>query len=383
MPTTHSKVQMKNASTRASNLCDLAPAYIRSIAPYQPGKPIAELARELGIHPDKIIKLASNENPLGVSPLAMRAIQAAIADLARYPDGNGFELKQALCKRYGVEMAQIVLGNGSNDVLNAAARAFLTPSSEAVYSQHAFAIYALEIQYTGAAGVEAPAREFAHDLTAMLAAITARTRMIFIANPNNPTGTLAGAAELHGFLRKVPPQIIVVLDEAYNEYIPDALKSDSLAWLAEFPNLIVTRTFSKAYGLAGLRVGYAFAHPDVADLMNRVRQPFNVNSISLAAAAAGLDDREFVRRSFELNQAGMRQLTAGLTRLGIDYIPSAGNFVSINVKDGAAVFQRLLKRGVIVRPIGAYGMPAYLRVSIGLESENQRFLDALAQSLAE
>ena len=185
------------------------------------------------------------------------------------------------------------------------------------------------------------------------------------------------------FLRKVPPQIIVVLDEAYNEYIPDALKSDSLAWLAEFPNLIVTRTFSKAYGLAGLRVGYAFAHPDVADLMNRVRQPFNVNSISLAAAAAGLDDREFVRRSFELNQAGMRQLTAGLTRLGIDYIPSAGNFVSINVKDGAAVFQRLLKRGVIVRPIGAYGMPAYLRVSIGLESENQRFLDALAQSLAE
>jgi histidinol-phosphate aminotransferase len=374
---------MKNASTRASNLCDLAPAYIRSIAPYQPGKPIAELARELGIHPDKIIKLASNENPLGVSPLAMRAIQAAIADLARYPDGNGFELKQALCKRYGVEMAQIVLGNGSNDVLNAAARAFLTPSSEAVYSQHAFAIYALEIQYTGAAGVEAPAREFAHDLTAMLAAVTARTRMIFIANPNNPTGTLAGAAELHDFLRKVPPQIIVVLDEAYNEYIPDALKSDSLAWLAEFPNLIVTRTFSKAYGLAGLRVGYAFAHPDVADLMNRVRQPFNVNSISLAAAAAGLDDREFVRRSFELNQAGMRQLTAGLTRLGIDYIPSAGNFVSINVKDGAAVFQRLLKRGVIVRPIGAYGMPAYLRVSIGLESENQRFLDALAQSLAE
>jgi len=383
VPTTHSKVQMKNASTRASDLCDLAPAYIRSIAPYQPGKPIAELARELGIHPDKIIKLASNENPLGVSPLAMRAIEAAIADLARYPDGNGFELKQALCKRYGVEMAQIVLGNGSNDVLNAAARAFLTPSSEAVYSQHAFAIYALEIQYTGAAGVEAPAREFGHDLTAMLAAVTARTRMIFIANPNNPTGTLAGAAELHGFLRKVPPQIIVVLDEAYNEYIPDALKSDSLAWLAEFPNLIVTRTFSKAYGLAGLRVGYAFAHPDVADLMNRVRQPFNVNSISLAAAAAGLDDREFVRRSFELNQAGMRQLTAGLTRLGIDYIPSAGNFVSINVKDGAAVFQRLLKRGVIVRPIGAYGMPAYLRVSIGLESENQRFLDALAQSLAE
>ena len=372
---------MKNAINRVSDLCDLAPAYIRSIAPYQPGKPIAELARELGIHPDKIIKLASNENPLGVSPLAMRAIQAALADLARYPDGNGFELKLALSKRYGVDMARIVLGNGSNDVLNAAARAFLAPSLEAVHSQHAFAIYALEIQYTGATGVEAPAREFAHDLGAMLAAVTPRTRMIFLANPNNPTGTLISAADLHGFLREVPRQVIVVLDEAYNEYIPDALKADSLAWLAEFPNLIVTRTFSKAYGLAGLRVGYAFAHPDVADLMNRVRQPFNVNSISLAAAAAGLDDHEFVRCSFELNQAGMRQLTAGLTKLGIAYIPSAGNFVSIKVKDAAGVFQRLLKRGVIVRPLAAYQMPDFLRVSIGLQSENERFLEALAQSL--
>jgi len=373
---------MKSARHRVSDICDLAPAYIRSIAPYQPGKPIAELARELDLDPDDIIKLASNENPLGVSPLAMRAIEAAIADLARYPDGNGFDLKQALCNRYGVDMPQIVLGNGSNDVLSAAARAFLAPSLEAVYSQHAFAIYALEIQYTGARGVEAPAREFAHDVGAMLAAITPRTRMIFLANPNNPTGTLIGAADLHGFLREVPPQVVVVLDEAYNEYIPEAQRSDSLAWLGEFPNLIVTRTFSKAYGLAGLRVGYAFAHPDVADLMNRVRQPFNVNSISLAAAAAGLGDHEFVRRSFELNQAGMRQLTAGLTKLGLSYIPSAGNFVSVNVKDGAGVFQRLLQRGVIVRPIGAYGMPEYLRVSVGLESENARFLGALAQSLS-
>src|SRR4051812_29104557 len=241
---------MKNsANHRTSALCDLAPEYIRSIAPYQPGKPIAELARELGIHPDKIIKLASNENPLGVSPLAMRAIEAAIADLARYPDGNGFELKQALCKRYGVDMAQIVLGNGSNDVLNSAARAFLAPSLEAVYSQHAFAIYALEIQYTGAIGVEAPARDYAHDLKAMLAAITPRTRMVFIANPNNPTGTLIKAADLHAFLKKVPSNVMVVLDEAYNEYIPEADRSDSLGWLAEFPNLIVTRTFSKAYGL--------------------------------------------------------------------------------------------------------------------------------------
>ena len=364
-----------------SDLCDLAPAYIRSIAPYLPGKPISELARELGLHPDKIIKLASNENPLGVSPLAMRAMQAALNDIARYPDGNGFELKAALARRYGVAMAQIVLGNGSNDLLNIAARAFLAPTFEAVYSQHAFAIYALEIQYTGAKGVQAPACEFAHDVNAMLAAVTPHTRMIFIANPNNPTGTLIAAAELHAFLYKVPRHVMVVLDEAYNEYIPEALRSDSIAWLAEFPNLIVTRTFSKAYGLAGLRVGYAFAHPDIADILNRVRQPFNVNSISLAAAAAGLDDHEFVRRSYDLNQTGMRQLITGLTRLGISHIPSAGNFVSIKVADATGVFQRLLKRGVIVRPIAAYEMPDYLRVSVGLESENRRFLEALAQSL--
>ena len=374
---------MKTAAThRASDVCDLAPAYIRSIAPYQPGKPIAELARELGLDPDDIIKLASNENPLGVSPLAMQAMQVALADIARYPDGNGFELKHALAQCYGVEMNRIVLGNGSNDVLELAARAFLAPALDAVYSQHAFAVYPLATQAAGANGIEVPAREFAHDLAAMLAAITPRTRVIFLANPNNPTGTLMRGADLHGFLREVPRHAVVVLDEAYNEYIPDELKADAVSWLAEFPNLIITRTFSKAYGLAGLRVGYAFAHPDVADLMNRVRQPFNVNSISLAAAAAGLGDHEFVRRSFELNQAGMRRVTAGLTHLGLSYIPSAGNFVSFKVGDGAGVFQRLLKRGVIVRPIAGYGMPDYLRVSIGLESENERFLAALGQSLA-
>ena len=368
---------------RVPDVCDLAPSYIRSIAPYQPGKPISELARELNLDPAKIIKLASNENPLGVSPLAMRAIEATLSDLARYPDGNGFELKQALAKRYGVDTSQVVLGNGSNDLLNIAARCFLTPSCEAVYSKHAFAIYQLEIQYTGAKGVEAPARNFGHDVDAMLAAITPRTRMVFIANPNNPTGTLIPAPELHEFLGKVPRNVMVLLDEAYNEYIPQDLKNDSFAWLNEFPNLILTRTFSKAYGLAGLRVGYAFAHPDVADIMNRVRQPFNVNSISLAAAEAGLFDHDFVRKSYELNQTGMVQLTAGLKKLGVAWLPSAGNFLSINVGDGAAVFQRLLQRGVIVRPIGAYAMPEYLRVSIGLESENERFLTALAESLGK
>ena len=368
-------------ANRIADICDLAPGYIRAIAPYQPGKPIAELARELGLDPDSIIKLASNENPLGVSPLAMRAAQQALDDIARYPDGNGFELKQALARRYGVDMAQCVLGNGSNDVLELAARAFLTPGLEAIYSQHAFAVYPLAVHAAGAAGVEVPARDFAHDLDAMAKAVSPRTRLVFLANPNNPTGTLIGSENLLSFLRALPAGVVVVLDEAYNEYLPDSLKSESISWLSQFSNLIITRTFSKAYGLAGLRVGYAFAHAGVADLMNRVRQPFNVNSIALAAATAGLDDHEFVRRAYELNQSGLKRITQGLTQLGLAYIPSFGNFVSFKVKDANGVFQRLLKRGVIVRPIAGYGMPDYLRVSTGLDTENERFLEALAQSL--
>ena len=372
-----------NAVQRSSDACDLAPGYIRAIAPYQPGKPISELAREFNLDPDSIIKLASNENPLGVSPLAMQAMQLAIADLARYPDGNGFELKQAIVRTFGVAMPQVVLGNGSNDVLDMAARAFLAPGVEAIYSQHAFAVYPIATQTIGAKGVAVPARNFGHDLDAMLKAVTAQTRVIFIANPNNPTGTLLRGEELLRFLRAVPASIIVVLDEAYNEYLEPGLKTDSIGWLAQFPNLVVTRTFSKAYGLAGLRVGYALGHEAVIDLMNRVRQPFNVNSISLAAAAAALDDREFVRRSYELNATGMRQITQGLAKLGLDYIPSFGNFLSFKAGDAAKVFQQLLRRGVIVRPVAGYGMPGYLRVSTGLESENQRFLDALKASLAE
>ena len=371
-----------NAVQRTSDACDLAPGYIRAIAPYQPGKPIAELAREFKLDPDSIIKLASNENPLGVSPLAMKAMQQALANIARYPDGNGFELKQAIVKRFGVGLQQIVLGNGSNDVLDMAARAFLAPGFEAIYAQHAFAVYPIATQTIGATGVEVPAKNFGHDLDAMLKAVTAKTRMVFLANPNNPTGTLLRADELLRFLRALPASVVLVLDEAYNEYLAEELKTDSIAWLAEFPNLIVTRTFSKAYGLAGLRVGYALAHERVADLMNRVRQPFNVNSISLAAAAAALEDHEFVRRGYELNALGMQQITHGLTELGLSFIPSFGNFVSFKVGDAASVFQQLLRRGVIVRPVAGYGMPGYLRVSTGLESENGRFLDALKDSLA-
>jgi histidinol-phosphate aminotransferase len=363
-------------------ICDLAPSHIRGIAPYQPGKPISELAREMGLDEASIIKLASNENPLGVSPRARRAIQNVLDGLSRYPDGNGFELKRALAARYGVAQERIVLGNGSNDVLDLAARAFLTPRDSAIYSQHAFAVYPLAVQAMGATGIEVPAGGFGHDPDAMLHAVRANTRLVFIANPNNPTGTMIQAAQLEAFLAALPQQVLVVLDEAYNEYVPPEFRTDTVAWLDRFPNLVLTRTFSKVYGLAGLRVGYAFAAAGVADLMNRVRQPFNVNSVSLAAAAAALDDTDFVRQSSDLNRIGMRQITDGLARLGLDYIRSYGNFVSFKVKDAGGVYDRLLRLGVIVRPIASYGMPDYLRVTIGLESENTRFLESLEQAIS-
>lgn len=363
------------------SVCDLAPGYIRAIAPYQPGKPTSELARELGLDEAGIVKLASNENPLGVSPGAARAMRTLLDGLARYPDGNGFELKQALSRRFGVGLDSIVLGNGSNDVLELAARAFLAPGLSAVYAQHAFAVYPLAVQAIGAQGIVVPAREFGHDLGAMAAAVRQDTRVVFVANPNNPTGTFVSGAELEKFIAAVPGEVLVVLDEAYTEYLRPDFRYDSIAWLGKYPNLIITRTFSKVYGLAGLRVGYALAAPEVADLMNRVRQPFNVNSLSLAAAAAALEDEDFVRESYELNCRGMDQIVAGLARLGLGHIPSYGNFVTFAVPKAAEVFQKLLRQGVIVRPIAGYGMPGHLRVSIGLESENARFLEALKQAL--
>ena len=363
-------------------ICDLAPSYIRAIAPYQPGKPISELARELGLEESSIIKLASNENPLGVSPKAQQAIRATFNGLALYPDGNGFELKQALSRHLGVGMGQLVLGNGSNDVLELAARAFLAPANSAVYAQHAFAVYPLVVQAMGCMGIEVPAKNFGHDLDAMLRAVRPDTRMVFVANPNNPTGTLAPAIDLERFIASLPAHVLMVLDEAYNEYLRPVHRSDSLSWLKIYPNLLITRTFSKVYGLAGLRVGYAVGSAGAADMLNRVRQPFNVNSISLAAAAAALDDYEFVRRSYELNLAGMDQLTAGLKNLGLEFIPSYGNFVTFKVRDAKGVNSLLLKSGVIVRPIAGYGLPDWLRVSIGLESENARFLSSLKQAIS-
>lgn len=364
-----------------SRLCDLAPDYIRAIAPYQPGKPIADLAREMNLDPGQIVKLASNENPLGASPKAYLAMQDALEDIARYPDGNSFALRDAVCTKFGLIPEQLVFGNGSNDILELAARAFLTAGTEAIYSQHAFAVYALATQAMGASGVTVPAKNFGHDLMAILAAITPRTRMIFIANPNNPTGTMLEKSDLLAFLSQVPRQVLVMLDEAYDEYMPPDLKSESFEWLGKFDNLIVSRTFSKAYGLAGLRIGYGVASATVADMMNRVRQPFNVNSIAQAAAVASLADDDFVERSYALNRAGMLQVTQGFNKLGLTYISSFGNFVSFRVENAQRIYRGLLEQGVIVRPIANYEMPDYLRVSIGLFDENARFLEVLEKIL--
>jgi histidinol-phosphate aminotransferase len=366
------------------DLCELSPSYVRSIAPYQPGKPISELAREMGLDERSIVKLASNENPRGIGPRTRAAIEAAIGEIARYPDGNGFELKQALAQRYGVDMSSIVLGNGSNDVLELVALAFLGPGRAAVFSQHCFAVYPLATQARGARSIVVPAKAYGHDLEAMAKAIDDETYVAWVANPNNPTGTFARHEAVEAFLKRVPERVLVVLDEAYNEYLAPELRGDTVKLIKRHPNLVVTRTFSKAYGLAGLRVGYALAQPSVADVMNRVRQPFNVNSVALAAAVAALNDMEFVARSYAENLQGMRQLENGAHGLRLDYIPSYGNFITIRVGKAAEIYKRLLRRGVIVRPVGGgYGLPEHLRVTIGTAQENDRFLGALAASLKE
>lgn len=361
------------------SLSEQSPAYIRAISPYQPGQPMTQLARELGIPIEKIVKLASNENPLGMSPKARQAMEQAIAGIERYPDQ--FDLIKALSDLYGVGMEHIVLGNGSNDVLDLVARVFVAPGRSAVFSQHAFAVYPLATMSAGGTCVQVPALDFGHDLPAMMSAIRSDTTVVWIANPNNPTGTFLPHAQVRSFMQGISKDVVVVLDEAYNDYLPPALRQNTLAWVAEFPNLIITRTFSKVYGLAGLRIGYAVASAEVANLMNRVRQPFNVNNLALAAAIGALKDHAFVAESFELNCRGTEQILAGLKRLGISHIPGYGNFVTFRVGDAASVNQRLLKQGVIVRPLGGYGMPEHLRVTVGLEQENVRFLDALETSL--
>ena len=370
-----------NLSLPSLNLSSLAPDYIRAIAPYAGGKPIAELAREMGLNEADIIKLASNENPLGYSPKAQMAIDEAVHDIARYPDGNGFALRDVVAKKFNIAHNQIVFGNGSNDILELVARAFLIPNSESIFAQHAFAVYPLVTKAVGAVGVVVPANNFGHDLDGFLKAITPKTKLIFVANPNNPTGTLIAKNALKAFIRQVPKHILILLDEAYDEYLSVENKSEAVSWLGEFDNLIISRSLSKAYGLAGLRIGFGMMHADIADMLNRVRQPFNVNSIAQVAAIASLQDDDFVARSYAANQAGMLQMTQGLTKLGLEYIPSFGNFVSFKVANAAQVNRQLLQNGVIVRPIANYEMPEYLRVSIGLFSENARFLAVLEEAL--
>jgi len=362
-----------------------APDYILAIAPYQAGKPIEELAREFNLDPANIIKLASNENPLGIPASAQQAMLAVASSLGRYPDPNGFDLKSALSQRYGVPADWITLGNGSNDLLEIVSLALLAPGLDSVYAQHSFAVYRLATQARGARHIVVPARDYGHDLAAMFEAITPDTRVVFIANPNNPTGTFVPAGEVAAFLARVHAahgeRVTVVLDEAYTEYLDPALRFDSARWVEQYPNLVVTRTLSKAYGLAGLRVGYALAQPRLTDLLNRVRQPFNVNTLAQAAAIAALGDAGFLQRAYEVNKAGKQVLCEAFERLGLEYVPSYGNFVLVRVGDAAGVNLALLKQGVIVRPVAGDGLPEWLRVSIGLPEENQRFITALSQIL--
>ena len=364
----------------------LAPEGVRTLAPYIPGKPLEELEREYGIRDS--IKLASNENPFGPGQRALEAIARAAREIGLYPDGSGYKLKQALAKKHGCNTHCITLGNGSNDVLVLIAEAFLSPQSEAVYSQYTFAVYPIAVQATGAtariasANPAGHAMPLGHDLAAMAKLVNERTRLVFVANPNNPTGTWVSGDALRSFIAGVPEQTLVVVDEAYIEYVSTSDFPDASRWLAEFPNLIVTRTFSKVYGLAGLRVGYALSHPSVADMLNRVRQPFNVNTIALAAALAALDDTEHLKRSVETNRAGMAQLRAGFDALGVRHLPSAGNFVMIDCgRPAPAVYEAMLRQGVIVRPVGNYGLPNHLRITIGTREQNERMLAALAAAL--
>jgi len=373
-------------SNSTVSFCDLAVPGVQRLQPYQSGKPIEELEREYGI--SNVVKLASNENPLGASANAIAAAQAALAEIHLYPDGNAFALRQALAAFHDFDPAGITLGAGSNDVLDLVARAFLGPGREAVFAEHAFAVYPISTLAAGGTPVVAPAnprdhaQPYGHDLAALRAAISERTRVVFIANPNNPTGTWLTAEELEAFIADVPRDVIVVLDEAYVEYAADMPGyREGSGLLARYPNLIVTRTFSKAYGLAGLRVGYGLSSPEIADLLNRVRLPFNVSVPAQAAAVAALADQVHVTDSVRLNRQEMTRLQDNLRALGLSWLPSAGNFLCVEVGPRAAdVYEGLLRRGVIVRPVGGgYKLPTFLRFSIGLPAENDRLLTALRE----
>lgn len=353
------------------NVCDS----ILSLSPYQGGKPISELQRELGL--STVIKLASNENPLPISDKVRTAIEQATHEVGRYPDGNGFELKQAIAKYLSFSTEQITLGNGSNDLLELLARISVCHASdEVIFSQYAFVVYPLVTKALGAKAVITPAKDFGHDLDAMRLTITDNTKLVFIANPNNPTGTLLEEGAIYKFLSQVPRSVIVVLDQAYVEYLDG--DDNTIAWIEEFDNLVITRTFSKAYGLAGLRVGYSLSSSEIADYLNRIRQPFNVNHIAQIAAISALADKDFLQQSVASNKQGLVQLSSGFEALGLSYIPSSANFIAVKIDKPKVIYQRLLEKGFIVRPVEMQG---YLRVSVGTKSENIAFLNALKLAL--
>lgn len=365
-----------NTGKPMTDFFKLAQTGITELSPYQPGKPIEELERELGL--SDIVKLASNENPLGPSKTVTDGISDQLTELARYPDGSAYLLKNKLHEKLGIDPARITVGNGSNDVLELVARVFLAPGLEAIVSEHSFVVYPLATKSLGADLTVIPAKDFGQDLVATSGAIHENTRVVFIANPNNPTGTWIDRDTLTAFLDRVPSETLVVLDEAYAEYVEEPDYPNGLELVDQYDNLVVTRTFSKAYGLAGLRIGYSVSHPDIADLMNRVRQPFNVNLMSLAAARIALDDDEYLSQSVRLNAEGMKQIMDACSQMGLEYIPSVGNFLTIDFgRDAMPIYDALLHQGVIVRPIGVYGLPNHLRVTIGLPEENARFIDAL------
>ena len=379
---------MQSSHSTESNLSPLMPAYdsILELAPYQTGKPVEELTREYGV--SDVVKLASNENPLGCSPHVTLAITEQLGELARYPDGNGYYLKQALADVNDVSVEQITLGNGSSDLLYILASSFAGSDDAIIYSQYAFIIYPMLAKMQGATGIEVPASRFGHDLKAMSQAVVdnPNTKMVFIANPNNPTGTQLAHEELRAFVASVPSSVLVVLDEAYIEYSPE---SNNRALLDEFDNVIIVRTFSKAYGLAGLRVGYALSSVPVADLLNRIRQPFNVSRVALAAAAAALADQDFIEKSRLNNQEQMRWLEKQFDALGLGFIKSHANFIMVEIEvemediNAAAIYQALLEQGVIVRPLAGYGLPNWLRITVGIAEDNMRLIDTLRSILTE
>jgi histidinol-phosphate aminotransferase len=357
----------------------LVPPWLASLVPYQPGKPVEEVEREYGIRDS--IKLASNENPLGPSSRAVTAMRAAIGAVHRYPDGGGFYLKQKLAEKLGVGTEQVALGNGSNEILELLARSFLRPGEDAVMSEQAFVIYASVVQAAAGIPRSVPLREFTHDLDAMASVVGKATRLVFLGNPNNPTGTIYRRDAFERFLARIPKDVIIVADDAYAEYVEDPEYPSTLEHHKPDRLLVTLRTFSKIYGLAGLRIGYGVGPPEVIAALERVRQPFNVNSLAQVAALAALDDEEHVERSRRTNREGMRFLEREFARLGLAYVPSQANFVLVRVGDGEKIYEKLLRQGVIVRPVGGYGFPEHVRVTVGTAEENRRFVAALEKAL--